>query len=1053
MIDLLLALAVAAAPSPRPPLPAVHPRLYFAPDDVARARANVARFAWAKDYFAALEAEAGAWARKSDTELRAAVPPPGSTFAYGFSGCPECGANWPFWGAGGVASMDRPGTAACPACKRAYPDRDHPDEGRGWKNPRDGKTYYFVGVYNAYAAAQVTVRALDALSVAYAITRDRAYSHAAAVLFDALADVYPTAHEGSVDYPDAHNTGRLERPQYQVGRVIPMLSRYLDFLYDSPEFAAPAPGARTGIPVRQRVETSIIRDGGAYCYEMAAINAAGYQPGKTNYGLTNGQADFVRGALAAGIMLGETSWIETAVSGPFRLGNFLDNCLDGDGQYYETSIGYGDHALSVYADMAEILFHLRTPERPSGIDLYRHPKLQKALFEAAVDVDCMGHFPRFGDWAPDLSVTAGGASRYSALAHLRTEILWTRANGDAERARWAAARDFVCGGDVEARRSARDAADLQAWLLFHAEPLPKVRPAAFAAAPKPVLGGRGAAALRTGEGPAGTAAFIRYGLSANHGHLDDLNVNLFALGRELTYDLGYDLASSHVQTGWARLTASHNLVVVDEKNQMTAAGGGGRALLSVDSPPVRAFEASSEASYASEGVKTYRRTVALVDLAPGRSYVVDLFRVEGGRRHDQSWHFGGALESVDGADLGPVQEKGSLAGPEFEWGTKLGAGGDLAGCADRGPYWNAPPGNGYGFLNLIRKWGRTAIADSRQSKVGADLCLLRPDPNCMAVWALDSRSGARVRARFLLEPASEVVTAQAPGILPELPRADYLLLRRAGEDLKSAFATVIEPCADGSAEVLSASRLENDGGPDACAVGVAIRTKAGTDYVLSAMAAVPVTFRAPDGDIRFRGRFGFLRVTGGIVRQAVLAGGMEMTIGNQRLTAASDGFRAVIESVDDKRNSVRLRGGVPRDLDGAVVFIDRPGYSHNSPYRVVRADSDGTLTLGSDFVIARGFVGDARPDRPDAIANIVPFPKATTVARLPCGYFRGKLVRNERTGAVTTVLDVDADQRTVRVRDPGLFSRRDSFVILDVREGDEISVPSVVFSRSLPGQM
>ena len=75
------------------------------------------------------------------------------------------------------------------------------------------------------------------------------------------------------------------------------------------------------------------------------------------------------------------------------------------------------------------------------------------------------------------------------------------------------------------------------------------------------------ALLRAGGGPDAQAVLLRYGQSLNHGHLDDLNINYYALGRELTYDLGYSLGSTHTQVGWAHTTASHNLVVVNEKPQ------------------------------------------------------------------------------------------------------------------------------------------------------------------------------------------------------------------------------------------------------------------------------------------------------------------------------------------------------------------------------------------------------------------------------------------------------------------------------------------------------
>lgn len=995
--------------------PGAHPRLYHTPQDVARARLNVQRFEWARKCFRTVCETADEWAAKSDDELRALVPPPHSTFAYGFSGCPACGADWSWWGQGQVASLEKPGRVTCPSCKREFPDADHPDTGTGWHNEADGKTYYFVGCYNAFAAQRITLVALPNLTLAYAVTGESKYARAAAVLFDSLAETYPTSIVGSVDYPSKNNYGRLERPQYQVARVLVLLADYLDLLYDSPEFAAPSSKFRGSI--RQHVEEAVIRDGGRFCYGEAV---KGYM------GLTNGQADYVRGALAAGLMLGEQDWIDCAVKGPYSVYSFLDNCLDRDGQYYETSVGYADHALSLYVDFAEMLRNYASAEHPGGIDLYRHPKLQKALFQASIDLDCFGHQPRFGDWAPDVTV-ATSSSRYAFLPYAHSEMLVARAADEEVRNYWMAARESICDGDVEARRSGRPG-HWMTWLLFHAEPLAeKKRPIAFA--PNPVLGGKGIGVLRTGSRPDGAAALLRYGPAHNHGHLDDLNLNYYALGRELTYDLGYTLGSAHVQTGWSHVTASHNLVVVNEKSQMRQPGGGGSAHLYLDAAPVRAFEASSEASYSSEKVETYRRTLALVDV-PAGSYLVDVFRVVGGSRHDQMWHFAGELAKVEGAAMGDIQTTGSLAGSEFDWGRKVGASGDLIGCADKGPYWVAPPGNGYGFLYDVR----------RSASLGGE---------CAAVWSVNPKGAETLTLRLLPEPATELITARGPGILPNLPNADYAILRRRGERLRSDFVSVLE-ASRGASRVRSARRLEPQSDTPG-AVGVEVQTEQGTDYILSAMDPVPTEFVTSSGDtIRFAGRFAFIRTAGGKAADAVLAGGTELEFGSTRLSAASGEHTGTLTAVDPERSRITLSEPLPAELAGQFIYLDAPGYSHNSPYRIKEVTGGGrTVVLDGDFILARGHVPANATSTPGVLANEVPLPRATVVSRLQSGYFRGKLISNDRTGETSVVIDVESDQRTVRVRDEKPFAPGDHFTIYDIRPGDRFRVPVVV--RRSPG--
>ncbi len=987
---------------------AAHPHLYHTPDDIERARLNVQRFGWAKDYFAEIRQSADKWAAKPEEQLRALVPPPGSRFAYGFSGCPECGANWPWWGQGGVASFDSPGKATCPSCKRIFPDADHPDNGDGWKSPKDAKTYYFIGCYNSFAAQQVTMVILHDLALAYAITGEGRYSRAAAVVFDALADTYPTTTEGSADYPSNPNYGRLERPQYQVARVLVHLADYLDLLYESPEFAAPSRSGKGS--VREHIEESIIRDGGKFNYDQAVKGYAG---------LTNGQADYVRGALAAGLMLGVKEWVDCGVTGPYRLESFLDNCLDRDGHYYETSVGYTEHALYLYVDMAEMLYHMRTPEYPDGIDFYEHPRFQQALVQAGIDWNVFGHYPRFGDWAPDCSVVRSD-DRFSFSPYVHSEVLVARSKNDEDRRRWASARDWICEGDVESRRAGKLLGTWREWFLFNAEPVEAG--AAEQRKPRSVLGGKGVAVLRSGRGSTGRAVLMRYGPSNNHGHWDDLNINFYALGRELTNDLGYSLGSAHVQTGWSRQTASHNCVVVNEHSQLRSPGGGGSACFHVDAAPVRAFEASSEASYGSEGVGDYRRTVALVDLPGGRSYLLDVFRVAGGKQHDLMWHFLGELTKVDGAELGPVQN-GSLAGPNIEWESKVGAAGDLVGCGDKPPYWNAPPGNGYGFLYGVRHGGSIA-------------------GEVRATWTIDSTEGEMLRVHLAPESGTELATAKAPGILPEIVKPDYAILRRRGDSLASAFVSVLEPYR-GDPSITSVSRLEStsDG-----AVGVRIESAAGTDYVLSLTNPGPVTFRTTSGEsIAFDGQFGFMRIRDGKLVRGVLVGGKRLEYGSIALTSPAAGFTATVTSIDWGKRAIRLDCQAPADAAGQLVYVSGRGYTHNSPYEVESVQEGGqVMVLGADLVLGRGHVGDKKPAGADAIANIVPLPRANMPSGRASGYYNGKLIVNDRTGGSTTITDVERDQYAVHVKDTSIFRTGDDFTIYDVRVGDRVWMPAVI---------
>jgi hypothetical protein len=128
----------------------------------------------------------------------------------------------------------------------------------------------------------------------------------------------------------------------------------------------------------------------------------------------------------------------------------------------------------------------------------------------------------------------------------------------------------------------------------------------------------------------------------NHHHYDSLNLYYWKNGRELLSDLGYlwDHPLKHMTTR----TVAHNTVVLDEKDQVTK-DRGGEALFFRTSEHVKAMEAASRAY---PQAKLYRRTSAVIDHG-GRNYVVDFFRVEGGKRQDYVYH--GFTNTCDVSDL------------------------------------------------------------------------------------------------------------------------------------------------------------------------------------------------------------------------------------------------------------------------------------------------------------------------------------------------------------------------------------------------------------------
>ena len=746
-----------------------HPCVYHTRADVAAARARVQTEEWAKAYAQSVVASADEALAKPDEWYRQMMPGKGACFAYGFTGCPICRSSWGTWG-GARCNWDNPGHVTC-ANGHVLPDAEHPDTGEGYRGP-DGRIHYFVGSWNAWVTEKFIHESAGNCALAYAITGEEKYAAKAAFILDLVADIYPTCDQGSWDYPSSPPSGRLARPWYQVARVLVRLVDFYDLIYHSP--ALDQPSVTPGLTRRDNIVTNMLKDGAAYCYEQSLHG-----------GLNNGEADYIRGALAVGCLLGIESYVRWAYDGPYGILALVHNNVCRDGRYFESSVSYADHSRELYLTFAEPLWNYRSAAYPDGINLYDDPVFQSFYTVPALSISMLGHSPRFGDSAPDTAFLLPPRRPKSPFDQHLAERLYVRSQGSA-REEFGNLIRYLAAGEVSKLRA--DVPDKE-WMLFHAEPLSdgevglptwleqRCYETNF-------FGQKGLVMLRSGRDENAQGALIRFGPSLNHGHFDDLNLNYYGLGYELTYDLGYGLGSTHTQVGWAKATASHNLVVVDERNQgpdSATDGSGGSLHLVVGLPGLQVADCSAESTYQSLGVTDYRRLTALV--GEGReTYLLDVFHVAGGKQHDYVFHALSDHVNFAGVAFGEAAP-GSLAGPDIAWGDKQLNDGDMDGHPNQ-PYWNPPPGNGYGFL----------MAPQRAPA----------PPECTATWRLPGSHEPHLRVSMLSEAGTELLTAWAPGIYPErqgaygspagYPKARYLLARRQGEaPLESTYVAVMEP--------------------------------------------------------------------------------------------------------------------------------------------------------------------------------------------------------------------------------------------------------------------
>lgn len=990
--------------------PVAHPTVNVTSASAQVARGNIARHEWARKAADGITSEAAWWMAKSDEWIVKQVPGPGACYGYGFAGCPICGGSLGIWDAA-RASFDDPGHVLCSNGHR-LPDKEHPDSGTGYQG-KDGRVHYFVGSYNAWVMERLTFKGLNSLCYAYFITGDEAYARKAALLLDAIANVYPTCNVGSWDYPEETNTGRFNRPQYQVARVLVYYVDHYDLLFNSS--ALDQPSVRPGMSRRKNIEENLLKDGAQYCYKQSLKGA-----------LHNGEADYLRGVLAVGVCLGIDDWVRWPVLGPFGILSMLENNLGRDGTYYESASGYADHARHLYITFAEPLLNYRGPVYPNGFNLYKHPKFADFMRLHNLKTNVTGVPAVYGDWSPLVKQFVETDRPFDRSDYTCVEHLYAAASTDEERHQLAQLLTWMADGNID---KARSTCFDQFWILCHGTDVPtspdNAKPElASRITQSDFLGQKGLAFLRAGNAPDAHAAFLRFGPTLNHGHYDDLSFNYYAGGYNLTYHLGYVLGSAHVYVGLAKQTVGHNTVVVDEQSQggdeLETVGTGGSLSLFANLPTAKVAEASSPGSYVQGKVRVYDRTLALLsDPDTAHTYLLDLFRVGGGRRHDYSFHGLGDQVKFSGLDLGKP-EKGSLAGPDIAWGDKILVDGDIEGYPGKF-YWNAPPGNGYGFLMQPQRSpaGKAWSAD----------------------WAIDT-SGTHMRLNMPADPNGEVVTAVGPGVTKAVPKARFVLARRKGNDLHSEFIAAVE-AHQGSPIVENVERLEvKNAGTEFPAVAAIIHLKDGrSDLVYSAGDAEPREV----GGYTIAARFAHLRIKDGQPLTLAMSGGRSFSGKGLDVKSPVNGWKGRISTLDSEAGILTTTETLPVDgsLNGKAIVFTNPRYSHASTYRIKRVErTDGSngsrVVLDETCVLGKGIAEETSGS--DTIVSPLIHEYAKTLTRGGTTFFQGKLIKG-KSGASTHVKSTfTSGSLSLQVDDPKSFGKNEEFFYHDLQPGDSFAV-------------
>ena len=954
----------------------------FTTEQIAALRRNVHEYEAAQSVARDVIAEADRWVDRSESFIHERMPDgrvPRALAVNYVTGCPIHGGSTVQMGLFGqdnwiIDVFDDPWKVTCRTGGESYPSNDFgafyrtgmtdrslltgdfPDDGHGWLGEGQAYRHWFV----AYACSQMwyaSINGLEALARASVLTDDDRYAQQALRMLERLADVYGGMDYRISMYATEMSPGYSGKIHYQIGETVTVyrLACAFDLVRD-----AASPTART------HIETGLLREMLRGVYEgHARGNYAMHQLAAVSSAMAlSDEAELARAIDWTLNNAGEASRLKEMRTS-FDDYIFRDRAAHAEGLnwawhnlMFREGIGW-ESSPSYCGSWITELFELALLLDRAGADVWDEPKMRRML-----------------DWPLEMASFNASTPAVGDAGSIKPSVV--PVSRQALRSAYQQYSDAALAARL-LERGIYDEGSFSSFgdLLFPVLTEPELAQAAAGEALGPMrdlsrlMGGYGLAMLRQGRGEDGVAASVYYGRAATeHAHFDRLNLELYAYGRKLIPDLGYPI---HAGEGsepalWTKNTAAHATVVVDESRQTTQAGGRARAFVSA--PQLQYLEIDAARAY--HQTSTYGRSLVMAGVGPGpgesdaagqHHYLIDLFDVHGGTRHDYSLHGFDALFSVDGLQLSDPAP-GTLAGEDVAYGTAYDDP-DLDRPHRTRAYYTYA-GSGYSYLTNVQR--------------------ARPADGWTATWE-DGEVGLRVHA--LPWSHDEVIIADGayPERQPDRHFLKYLIMRHDGDPAISMFATVLEPYKVEpfirNVTALSANPSDGPPGPRELRVAHA--------YGSDTWALHPAGRCAGDTRLTRVSR----DKSGGVVRVDVIGTGEVETDGCH--AHVGPGLSGRITAVNDERHTVEitLDGASASDVDlasvaGQTALIGNP--RHGTTYTVVAAQQRGTdVTIqfpDDSFCIGRFRVG---PVAPDGGAVITP----TYLYLAAQGYYRGTCLVNE----------------------------------------------------------
>ncbi|MFO7947891.1 MAG: heparinase II/III family protein [Armatimonadota bacterium] len=894
------------------------PRTLYRPEDIQNARQNMERYDWAKAIVRSWERRAEFALSKDRDFFEAFIPELTPGTFYG-QNCPACVGEKSVMGGGRFAwSIGDPDHVRCRYCGTVYPNEEYPETGvlqcprmdqtftyyqtpeeRQDPENRNKHAFKWLGDRPQMTSFTGMVRAgkvrwaynqLLSLAKVYAVTDDVRCAERVAWILDRFARVYPNYLYHSYDTsiadcpPDEAARIMAETPR-RGGTFEPDVVRNAYGLNCHEEYSTlfngfwgagrlncHGKGSDAGPLLEMTVAYDLVRDATypdgspVLTDEMKTrIVEDLLEPGCENMeywdSVSNkGVATYSLSA-AVGLLLQQPPRIHRAIRGFERI---FGERYHFDG-FYSESPAYSAHNFGNMRELPDLLYGYSDPPgyepeesgRVENYNPFAAGRFHLALLSMVRMLAPDGKFPVIGD-------THHGTGPNPLYA----EMLVAR-----EGEQYAGLYKNITGQDLQDRGS-----EYSLWY----------RPAGLSASADdhglPLctewFPGWHVGVLRGGNENT-TALYLngnehQWTRHTGHRHNDILSTSFYAYGQELVIDRGYFSGSGQLTPdglsgqAWARSSLSHNLVVVDEKDQARTDAGSSLELFGA-APGIEVIQASSAGAYGQ--CEQYRRTCVMVQRPDRQHYVVDLFRVTGGQTHQYGFTCSGSLQGWT-----PHTEANPL---------------------EMAPVWSK-------WLNSTR-----AITPGEPHTFTWD-----DDGTKMGLVVLNDS-----------DTVDRIVVADSPGWRSsnmsefDNPPLQQLLAEHRAEEgqeaLSTQYAAVMVPYKEDESPVHSAELLANDTETGVIAVRVQMADR--TDYIISTRDQQPRSY----GPVTAAGEIAFVSMdSAGRVLSTYLLNGTNVQCGEVNVSIAEPAITLPVASTSG--STYHLAHDLPSDIapKGAYVIAD-----------------------------------------------------------------------------------------------------------------------------------